>query len=291
MVEFVEYENTAHNYTGSQLDAAMRGVQPPEFAVLSTWNVAVPWAGGAWHAWTDLDNVNAAMKPLVDANIFVVNEAYSLLHGWAEGSIKLADSILEDYFAVERPWTFPVVDLVQIVQQTNSQECTVEETGTTAASQSGGDDSGGAGANPALCFTSDAIVTMADGTFKKIADVKTGDFVSTGTGLGRGFVTEALIHPVNMPVPVAVVETEAGTLTGTPDHPVLHHGEWRELQELGTSLLQVTHVEALYNLEIDGDAVDESSHSYIVNGVVASGLGDSIELNTQFRRQREWQEQ
>jgi hypothetical protein len=40
---------------------------------------------------TDLDNVEKAMEPLVDSEIYVVNEAYSLLHGWAEGSLKLAD--------------------------------------------------------------------------------------------------------------------------------------------------------------------------------------------------------
>lgn len=91
LVDYHLYDNTNGNYTGAEVTAAFRGVEPPPMGVLSTWNVAVPWAGGAWHSWTDLDNVDKAISPLVDHNIFVVNEAYSLLHGWAEGSVKNAD--------------------------------------------------------------------------------------------------------------------------------------------------------------------------------------------------------
>ena len=93
LVEFHLYDNTEGGYTGAEATAAFRGVSPPPMGVLSTWNTAVPWAGGAWHSWTDLSNVDKAMAPLVDHNILVVNEAYSLLHGWAEGSIKNSDGM------------------------------------------------------------------------------------------------------------------------------------------------------------------------------------------------------
>ena len=46
---------------------------------------------------------------------------------------------------------------------------------------------------------------------------------------------------------------------------------------------------ALYNLEIDGDRPGASNHSYVVGEVVASGLGDGVELNARFRRQASWQ--
>lgn len=51
LVEYHLYDNTNANYTGAQATNAFRGVDPPTFCVLSTWNTAVPWAGGAWHTW------------------------------------------------------------------------------------------------------------------------------------------------------------------------------------------------------------------------------------------------
>lgn len=73
------------NYTGSEAATVFAETSPPTFAVLSTWDTAIPWAGGAWHLWTDTGNIELAQQPFVKDNIFVVNEAYSLLHGWAEG--------------------------------------------------------------------------------------------------------------------------------------------------------------------------------------------------------------
>ena len=49
-------------------------------------------------------------------------------------------------------------------------------------------------------------------------------------------------------------------------------------------------VDFFYNLEIDGDAPGESSHSYVVNGITASGLGDGHVLNEMFPRQKVWKE-
>ena len=48
------------------------------------------------------------------------------------------------------------------------------------------------------------------------------------------------------------------------------------------------HIDTFYNLEIDGDKPGESAHAYVVNGVVASGLGDNVVLNTRFPRQNVW---
>lgn len=299
LVEFHTYYNTepAVNYTGFQASSVFANSQPPTFGLLSTWNIAVPWAGAAWHSWTDLDNIELAMNPFVDYNIFVVNEAYSKLQGWAEGTIKAADSMLEEYFGIERPWDFDVVDINLVVRQTNSQECTVVDGGSSSGGSDGGSSSGGGGGSSAeddiLCFHGDSLVEMADGTLKKIKDVQAGDFVATGiNGAGKGLVTEALVHPVGREVAVAVVDTAFGELVGTPDHPVYstESQDWVELDQLTVELgvrFESRHIDAFYNLEVDGNVLEaeKASHSYVVNGVTASGLGDHKELNRLYPRQ------
>ena len=229
----------------------------------------------------------------------------------------MADNILQTYFGIARPWSFEEIDINQSVAQTNSKECSeASDSGTTGTaggsnttggtsttggssttggtSTTGGSSSSGGDEAPTddvLCFTGDALVEMADSSFKKIRDVRLGDYVATGTGLGDGLVTEALVHVVAKIVPVAVVKTSQGDLVGTPEHPVFYMGEWIEVGEMPseTVSLQRRFVDAFYNLEVDGDVMHESSsHSYIVNGVVASGLGDREELNLRFPRQHFW---
>lgn len=227
------------DYTGFQATQLFGTIEEPTFAVLSTWNTAIPWAGGAWHSWTDLDNIEVAKQPFVDSNIFVVNEAYSLLHGWAEGSIKVADEILEDHFGVQRPWDFDSVDLNQVVLQTNSQEC-VE--GPSEAGGEVGDGGGGGDIGSVLCFMGDSQVRMADGSWERLDRIQVGDNIDTGFGVG--IVTEALVHQVEKELSLHRVSTEFGDLVGYVDrkkriqailtHPLLQnprssHLEWKRL--------------------------------------------------------------
>lgn len=172
---------------------------------------------------------------------------------------------------------------------------------------------GGGGGDDILCFTSDALVFMADGTMKAIADIKEGDYVRTGfADKGAGMVTEVLVHQASNPtleMRVGIISTPYGDLVGTPDHPIFVNGQWMELEDallLESSFMdvkkegeqprktpplsgsfEVRSVDYFYNLEIDGDSPG-SSHSYIVNGIIASGLGNSAELNTMFARQKMW---
>lgn len=288
--EFHLYNNPNATYTGSQAQTVFSTTSPPVFAVLSTWNTDIPWAGGAWHMWTELDNVETAMQPFVDYNIFVVNEAYSLLHGWAEGSLKLGDEVLETYFGISRPWSFAVTDIVQSIAQTNSRECAGVVTNSTSSGSGGGSAGNGSGGGSVLCFSGSALVALADGTFKEIRALTSGDLVATGFHQHVGLVTEVLVHPVESMIPVAVLKTDHGDLIGTPSHPVFHQNEWIELGELSSErlTLESRYIDVFYNLEIDGHLVDGSSHSYVVNGVVASGLGDNEALNRQFPRQNVW---
>ena len=95
---------------------------------------------------------------------------------------------------------------------------------------------------------------------------------------------------------VAVLRTPHGELVGTASHPVLVNGTWREIEAAHVAGLldehKVTfeerHVDALYNLEVDGGKPGASAHAYVVNGVVASGLGDNEALNLAFPRQESW---
>jgi Hint-domain len=301
--EFHLYNNPNATYSGADALTVFGETSPPTFAVLSTWNSDIPWAGGAWHMWTDLDNVEVAMQPFVKHNIFVINEAYSLLHGWAEGSLKLGDEVLEKYFAIPRPWSFAVSDIVQVVAQTNSRECvggSSNSTGSageaggsgTGGTGSGSGSSGGGGGGSVLCFAGDSKVRMADGSVKDIRDVQAGDIVATGIKSSTGLVTNALTHPVGRDIPIAVLQTEYGELVGTPSHPILQNNVWIEMGQLegDTIKLESRYIDSFYNLEIDGHLKEESSHSYLVNGIVASGLGDHEELNRLFPRQNDWKQ-
>ena len=93
---------------------------------------------------------------------------------------------------------------------------------------------------------------------------------------------------------VAVVKTADGELVGTPDPPVRVDGAWREIAAahadglLANVTFEERHVDVLYNLEVDAHAPGASAHAYVVNGVVASGLGDNVRLNTLYPRQEVW---
>lgn len=303
LVEYHLYDAQNRTYTGYEANRVFASASPPEFAVLSTWNIATFGAGGAWHGWTDLANVQDAMFPLNSFHIHVINEAFSTLQGWAEGALRLADQVLETYFNVDRPWSFEVSDMVQRVSQTSSEECTPEDnTGGGGGSTGGGGGSGGGGdtAGPDLCFTGDALVRMADGSMKPITDVIVGDSIDTGLH-GTGRVTEFLQHDVFDTVKVAVISTSYGDLVGTVNHPINVGGEWHQIDDaLESGLLarngmnvtiETRFIQSFYNLEVDGnyESIGASSHSYVVNGVIASGLGDNPLLNNLYQRQKIWQ--
>jgi hypothetical protein len=153
------------------------------------------------------------------------------------------------------------------------------------------------------------MVELGDGSLRPIEDVQAGDYVATGVDGKVGLVTEKLVHPVEEKdgqSDVVVIETEQGNLVGTPDHPMLFilpktDGEdstvqptWMELSDaldknhLTNARRESRTVDVFYNLEIDGHRPGESAHSYVVNGMVASGLGDNPLLNELFPRQTAW---
>lgn len=79
--EYHLYDVVNASYTGFRAQQVFDAADEPSFAVLATWNIGTYGAGGGWHHWTNLDEVEKAMKPLNDYNIHVVNEAFSKLQG------------------------------------------------------------------------------------------------------------------------------------------------------------------------------------------------------------------
>jgi hypothetical protein len=76
------------------------------------------------------------------------------------------------------------------------------------------------------CFSGESLVSMADGTFKPIVNVQVGDVVLTGTGFGKGIVTDKINNTVLEVTEqdVVVATTAMGELVGTQNHPVLLDG-------------------------------------------------------------------
>ena len=124
------------------------------------------------------------------------------------------------------------------------------------------------------CFGKGSQVQMFDGSTKAIEEVKVGDEVKTKTG-EKGIVKDALIHPVNDMMPVYKYnDTEV-----EGNHPICIHGRWMAAKDYIDNL-EWKFVNNWYNLEIEG-----GEHTYIIEGLVASGLGDNKELNDKYQRQ------
>ena len=199
----------------------------------------------------------------------------------AEGSLQAADAVLADHFGLARPWDFAASEYPVHVAQTAKAACEAA-TATVPNGTSGGDS--GAYDDDALCFLGNASLLLADGRRVPLAEARVGDRVATGFG-GAGTVTKVLKHAVDAGS-VALIAAANG-LVGTATHPIYLGGAWVPLDRIGARAAVAA--SALYNLEIDGDRPGASNHSYVVGGVVASGLGDGVELNARFRRQASWQ--
>ncbi|KAJ8613021.1 hypothetical protein CTAYLR_004044 [Chrysophaeum taylorii] len=300
ITEYHIYENVSPSYAVFTAQQLLTTSGPPAFAVVATWNIATLGSGGGWHGWTDETLVDAMPGILSeDYGIHVVNEAYSKVQSWAEGSLEVADATLASAYGIPRYWDVPVADVPLHLAQTAAVECAGEDEdpdGTTAGTAT--TDDAGAGAtvdDELLCFLGDATVELAtDGTTTiKLRDVVAG--LEIATGFGTGVVRRVLEHRVGAEVEVVVVDTVAGEVVGTPTHPVFVGGEWREIAETlrnghfggGDGVrVETRYVDAFYNLEVEG-----AGNAYLLNGaLIASGLGDNVDLNLQFPRQKIWKD-
>lgn len=143
------------------------------------------------------------------------------------------------------------------------------------------------------CFVEGTKIFMSDGSEREIQDIIDGDLILTFDEKTKSFtpgvITESLIHPVGREVPVAII---GGVLEGTPSHPIFFNGRWSEIKESEADVEIVKkYIDNYYNLEVDAYDVRGSSHNYIANGYVVSGLGDNDVLNDIFRRQKIFQKE
>jgi len=134
---------------------------------------------------------------------------------------------------------------------------------------------------------------MADGTYKRIINVKEGDKILTFDEkiqeYSQGTVTDFLVHDVNDFVTTAKLtnkEFDYDELIGAIDHPIYHNGRWSEIQDSKVEFEIINKfIDKYYNLEVDGHNIVNGNHNYIVNGYIVSGLGDNLVLNKTYPRQ------
>ncbi|HMQ64272.1 MAG TPA: FAD-dependent oxidoreductase [Flavilitoribacter sp.] len=96
---------------------AQQEIPQPYSAVYHDWS-GDPYGGG-WHEWKAnyrLDEIMWKMlKPVSGDDIFIVGEAYSIGQGWVEGALDTAETMLEEYFKLERPkWLDPSYALMPV---------------------------------------------------------------------------------------------------------------------------------------------------------------------------------
>ena len=130
------------------------------------------------------------------------------------------------------------------------------------------------------CFAKGDKVEMFNGTLKAIELVKIGDEVKSikNNKVVKGIVTDLLIHPTNDVVEVIKING----ITSEPDHPIFVNGKWIAAKTLGN--ISNEFIGNWYNLEIDGNT-ENSEHNYIIGGLIVSGLGDNVKLNSKYQRQ------
>ena len=131
-----------------------------------------------------------------------------------------------------------------------------------------------------VCFVLGTKISMWDGSKKTIEDVKIGDEVLSMDNI-KGVVTKHLVYPKNETMQVPRV----GNALGSLGHPIYYNEKWIEMKDVDIVEYEEMFVENYYNLEIDGDDVYGSTHSYIAEDVIASGLGEDETLNKVFHRQ------
>ena len=130
------------------------------------------------------------------------------------------------------------------------------------------------------CFAKGDKVEMFDGTLKAIELIKVGDEIKSikNNKVVKGVVTDSLVHPTSDIVEVVKING----ITSEPDHPVFVNGKWVAAKTLGN--ISNEFIDNWYNLEIDGN-IEDSEHNYIIGGLVVSGLGDNVKLNSKYQRQ------
>lgn len=125
--------------------------------------------------------------------------------------------------------------------------------------------SGGGGG----CFDGEGQVKMADGSRKKVKELKKGDEVMDSKGNSAKVVCLVSFHTKKL---MRVVVLNNLKLTRT--HPILHEGEWKHPKDIGK--VENMYMEIIYNLVLD------KSHVVSINGLDVVTLGHEKKENVKL---------
>lgn len=118
-----------------------------------------------------------------------------------------------------------------------------------------------------ICFGGNSDVTLADGSVKKVRDIKQGDVVLT-ENLDAAEVRCVVKTVINDVTPLA---TFPGGLKITPFHPIVYHGTWVFPNDVAP--VQYEQTDAIYNFVLT------NGHTMYINGVKTCTLGHGITEN------------
>lgn len=97
-----------HVTNGSPIPEPYASTYPTQ-VIIGMWDPQLEWSGGAWHSYkngnrggrvsTNYTDVReavpvASIKPFEDEEVYVANEAFSAVQGWAEGSLIMAENVV-----------------------------------------------------------------------------------------------------------------------------------------------------------------------------------------------------
>lgn len=98
-----------HDRAGIEIPAPFKAT-PPTQVVVTVWDQAVTNVGGAWSHYKKGNQESApnrvpgaAMAPFTGEALYLANEAWSTISGWAEGSLIMAENVIMKFFGVPKP--------------------------------------------------------------------------------------------------------------------------------------------------------------------------------------------
>jgi len=118
------------------------------------------------------------------------------------------------------------------------------------------------------CFHGDSLVLMADGSMKRVGDVKKGDRVGKSRGIVR-----CVLKTLCQDGKSDLVELDGGLLI-TPYHPVKHNGAWTFPKDVKAPVEM--ECDAVYSFVLDSGS---GKHYIEINGVTCVTLGHDFDDN------------
>jgi Mg-chelatase subunit ChlD len=131
----------------------------------------------------------------------------------------------------------------------------------------------------AVCFSSDSLLTMADGSQRRCDEIKRGDV------LFGGRVVRCVIE-TRCPTGRQSLVRLSETVLATPWHPIMWNGKWTFPIHVGKA--ELLPCDATWNFVLEPSA-DPAHHTVVVGGVVAATMGHGVvDCPTDVRSHTYW---